>query len=562
MADPGASKEDARILVVDDEPLLREFLEETLRRRGFGVILAANGDEALRRLPLDPPDLILLDIRLPGRDGLTLLPDLRLLCPEAPVVMMTGHGTLESAVEAMRRGAFDYLTKPFSADAIDLAVDRALSVGALRRENADLKGRLALQESLGAMIGRSRAMENLRTAIRMTAPTRSTVLVTGESGTGKELVARAIHAGSPRVGAPFIKLNCAAVPSGLLEDELFGHERGAFTGAIGRSRGRFEQAHGGTLLLDEISEMDPALQPKLLRALQEREFYRVGGSSPVSVDVRVIATTNTDLKARIRDGAFREDLYYRLEVVPIRVPPLRERREDIMLLAHHFLAAFSAENGRQARFNTAAAERLLSHDWPGNVRELRNAVERAVILCPDDELRPEHFVLESEDGRALSGPEARPGRPAIGWGGRGEPGDRRAQVTIAWDGRGEPSARAVPASIVGDGSGGSAAGSAGGTLHQRERSWILEVLSREGGNRTAAARRLGVSVRTIRNKLAEYEREDGAAVGVVVAAGASAVDPGPLAAQESAGCDRPIQDDGAVIDRGPGGRIALRTGSD
>jgi DNA-binding NtrC family response regulator len=268
-------------------------------------------------------------------------------------------------------------------------------------------------------------------------------------------VARAVHEGSPRASSSFIKLNCAAVPAGLLESELFGHERGAFTGAVGRARGKFEQAHGGTLLLDEISEMDPALQPKLLRALQEREFYRVGGGTPVRVDVRVLATTNTDLRARVREGSFREDLYYRLEVVPIRVPPLRERREDILPLAHHFLTRFAAENGRgPLRLGPSCSAHLLCHSWPGNVRELKNSVERAVILCPGEELKPEHFVLETS-------------------------------TVLAWSG----------------------AGAEDDSLHARERAWILKVLHEEGGNRTATARRLGVTVRTIRNKLALYDRE-------------------------------------------------------
>jgi len=434
------SSPETRILVVDDEPLIREFLEETLRRRGHQIALAGSGEEALRRIPLDPPDAILLDIRMQGRDGLSLLPEFRLLCPDAPVLMMTGHGTLESAIAALRLGAFDYLTKPFSAEAIEVATDRALSVGALRRENALLRGKLSLQEALAVMIGRSRALEVLRASIRMIAPTRSTVLITGESGTGKELAARAVHDGSTVASGPFIKLNCAAVPAGLLESELFGHERGAFTGAVGRTHGRFEQAHGGTLLLDEISEMDLTLQPKLLRALQEREFYRVGGGTSVRVDVRVLATTNTDLKTRVREGSFREDLYYRLEVVPLRVPALRERRDDILLLAHHFLSEFARQNQRSGlRLSQSASERLLTHDWPGNVRELRNAVERAVILCPGEELRPEHFVLSAGIH------DARPG----------------------FEGAGE-------------------------TLFERERSWILRVLEEESGNRTAAARRLGV----------------------------------------------------------------------
>jgi two-component system, NtrC family, response regulator HydG len=296
-------------------------------------------------------------------------------------------------------------------------------------------------------------MDDMRSAIRLVAPTRSTVLINGESGTGKELVARAIHEGSPRAGGPFIKVNCAAVPAGLLESELFGHERGAFTGAVGRGTGRFEQAHGGSLLLDEISEMDAALQPKLLRALQEREFYRVGGSRSVRVDVRVLATTNSDLRERVRQGAFRDDLYYRLAVVPLVVPPLRDRRDDILLLAAHFLGRFAAENNRgEVRLTPPASEHLVRHDWPGNVRELRNAVERAVILCPGAAIGPEHFILEP--------------------------------------------ARSFHGAPIGD------------SLYERERSWILQVLKETGGNRTAAARRLEVSVRTIRNKLAAYERDE------------------------------------------------------
>jgi DNA-binding NtrC family response regulator len=450
---PGGERDTgARILVVEHESLLREFLAETLRRSGHEVICAAGDEEALRRISLDPPDLLLLDIRMQGCDGLTLLPELRRLCPEAPVIMMAGQGTLGSAVTARRAGAFDCMVKPISADTIDLVVERALSVGALRRENADLRHRLSLQEALAPMVGRSRVMDDLRSAIRLVAPTRSTVLITGESGTGKELVARAIHQGSSRAGEPFIKVNCAAVPAGLLESELFGHEPGAFTGAVGRGAGRFEHAHGGSLLLDEISEMDLALQPKMLPALQECEFYRVGGSRSVRVDVRVLATTNADLRDRVRQGTFREDLFHHLAAVPLIVPPLRDRRDDALLLAAHFLARFAEENGRSGiHLTPQAGEALVRYDWPGNVRELRNAVERAVILCSGSALRSEHFILES--ARAPHG------------------------------------------------------GAAGDSMRERERAWILRVLRETGGNRTAAARRLDVSVRTIRNKLALYERE-------------------------------------------------------
>lgn len=442
----------AHILVVDDEPLLREFLEETLRRHGHRVSLGSDADEGLRIASAESPDLALLDIRMRGRDGLSVLPELRQVCPDAPIIMMTGHGTLESAVQAMRLGAFDYLTKPFSADAIELAVDRALTVGALRRENAALKTRLGLQSALDALLGRSAAMEELKTTLRLIAPSRSTVLIQGESGTGKELVARAIHEGSPRASAPFVKINCAAVPAGLLESELFGHEKGAFTGAGSRVPGKFEQSEGGTLLLDEIGEMELSLQPKLLRALQEREFYRVGGRQPIKVDVRVLATTNADLKERVLAGVFREDLYHRLNVVPVRLGPLRHRREDIPVLAQHFLERAQSDNLREGlRIGRSAMETLLTYEWPGNVRELMNVIERAVILCPSDELKPEHFVLDL----------------------------------------GEES----PAATIGE------------TLADREKAWILEVLEREGGNRTRAARKLGVSVRTIRNKLALYSLE-------------------------------------------------------
>ncbi|MBK8229861.1 MAG: sigma-54-dependent Fis family transcriptional regulator [Candidatus Eisenbacteria bacterium] len=464
----------ARVLVVDDEPLLREFLNEALARHGYEMWIESGGEAALARAKEDAPDVILLDIKMKGRDGLSLLPEFRAVCPETQVLMMTGHGSLESAVQALRLGAFDYLTKPFSADAVELAVGRALSVGALHRENRDLRGQLSLERAMTTMVGRSQQMDELRSTVRTVAPSRSTILIQGESGTGKELVARAIHEGSPRANGPLVKINCAAVPAGLLESELFGHEKGSFTGAAGKARGRFEQANGGTLLLDEISEMDPALQPKLLRALQEREFYRVGGAQSVSVDVRVIATTNADLKARVREGSFREDLYFRLNVVPVRLVPLRERPEDIPVLAQHFLARFGAENGRPPmRVGRAALEALLRHDWSGNVRELMNAIERAVILCTGEELRPEHLLLEPGANGAAAGTVG--GNAALGF-------------RIA--------------------TGGLEATAEDETLDAVEKAWILRILAEEKGNRTRAARRLEVSVRTIRNKLNQYARQD------------------------------------------------------
>ncbi|MEZ4649033.1 MAG: sigma-54 dependent transcriptional regulator [Candidatus Eisenbacteria bacterium] len=447
--------EPTRILVVDDEPLIREFLGETLKRQGYEVLEATGADDAIGRIEKITPDIVLLDIRMKGRDGLSFLPEVKQMCPDSPVLMMTGHGTVESAVQAMRLGAFDYLTKPFSADVVELAVERAAALRALRRENASLRGQLSMQAAVDTLVGRSRPMDELRSTIRHVAPSPSTVLIQGESGTGKELVARAIHEGSSRASGAFVKINCAAVPPGLLESELFGHEKGAFTGASQRTTGRFEQADGGTLLLDEISEMEPSLQPKLLRVLQEREFYRVGGREMVRVDVRVIATTNADLRDRVKQGTFREDLYYRLNVVPIRLQPLRERREDIPLLAGHYLGRGAAANGKPGiRMGRAAMELLLTHDWPGNVRELINAVERAVILCPGDEVLPEHLVLD---------------------------------LGIS---------NQTPMQDVGD------------TLAEREKAWILEILDQESQNRTRTAKRLGVSVRTIRNKLALYARQD------------------------------------------------------
>ncbi len=445
----------SRILIVDDEPLLREFLEQTLTRQGYEVTQATGAEEALREVGKTVPEIVLLDIRMKGRDGLSLLPEIRQQCPDTPVLMMTGHGSVESAVESMRLGAFDYLTKPFSADRVEMAVERAAGVGQLRRENTHLRGKLSQQVAVENLVGRSRAMDELRSTIRLVSPSQSTVLIQGESGTGKELVARAIHEASTRADKPFVKINCAAVPPGLLESELFGHEKGSFTGATGRTQGRFEQANGGTLLLDEISEMELALQPKLLRVLQEREFYRVGGRETVNVDVRVLATTNADLRDRAKDGSFREDLFYRLNVVPIHLKPLRERRDDIPLLAQHYMGRAAEANDKHGlKVGRAAMESLLAYDWPGNVRELINAVERAVILCSEDEVGPQHLVLDVDSsGRRNNEP-------------------------------------------VGD------------TIAEREKSWILEILEQEGGNRTRTAKRLGVSVRTIRNKLSLYSRQE------------------------------------------------------
>lgn len=452
-----------RVLVVDDEPLMRDFLVETLQRKKYLVESLGNGAQAIEKMKTEYFDLVISDIRMPEVTGMDLLEAVKRRSPETEVIMITAFGTIENAVEAMKLGAYDYITKPFSADEIEILVDRAMERQRLRDENRSQRTeitqlRLMLKKQ-SDLVGNSEVMRKVYDTIQMIAPSRATVLIQGESGTGKELVARAIHYNSPRHNRPFIKLNCAALPEGLMESEMFGHEKGAFTGAIRTTKGRFELADTGTLLLDEIGELPLTLQSKLLRVLQEKEFERVGNPSPLSVDVRVIATTNRDLKKEVEEGNFREDLYYRLNVVPIWLPPLRERRDDISLLADHFLNKYCIENDKAIKgFAEEAQDMLMAQEWRGNVRELENHIERAVVLCRDDLITSRNFQFEH--------------MPSTGGSDYGTEG-----IT------------------------------AGMTLREMEKRLILSTLSQESNNRTRASEVLGISVRTLRNKLNEYADE-------------------------------------------------------
>ncbi len=454
-----------KIIVVEDEPVVRRNLEEQLRARKYDVAAAGTLAKAREYLAKDNFDLILLDVRLPDGNGTDLLKELQER-PEKPLVIITtGFGSVESAVTCMRDGAFDYIIKPYSFDQIEFSLKKAEDFTQLVKVNQYLNHEEDAEAGI-TLLGKSKMMQNLRDLIRRVAPTQATVLIQGESGTGKELVARALYSQSPRADKPFIKVNCAAVPENLIESEFFGHEKGAFTGAMNKREGRFELAHEGTILLDEVSEIQMHVQAKLLRVLQERELERVGGSRTINVDVRVIATTNRDLEKSVERKEFRQDLYYRLNVVPIHVPALRDRAEDVPLLAEEFMRRFSRKHGVHVRSVSAECFRtLMAHSWPGNVRELQNVVERAVILCPDGEdLRPEHLGFSN----AAALPAA--SSPLNGY--------------------------ATPEL----------------TLPELEKLHILATLERCGGNRTHAAKRLGIAVRTLRNKLHEFGLSPAAAI--------------------------------------------------
>ena len=378
-----------KIIVVEDDMIIRRSLESQLRQRRCDVFAVSTLGAAKEAITKDSFDLILLDVRLPDGEGTDWLKELQLRPQRPLVVIMTGFASVESAVECMRNGAFDYLIKPFSENQIDIVLQKADDFTRILRVNQFFSKETG--DSAWELLGRSPAMDQLRQLIRQVARTQATVLIQGESGTGKELVARALHKESPRAAAPLIKVNCAAIPENLIESEFFGHEKGAFTGALNKREGRFELAHGGTILLDEISEISPSVQAKLLRVLQEREFERVGGSRTIRVDVRVIATTNRRLEQSVQRKEFREDLYFRLNVVPIHVAPLRERREDIPSLAEYFLHWASRKHGCAGqRLSDAFIGALMSHHWPGNVRELQNVVERAVILAGDSAVVEPH----------------------------------------------------------------------------------------------------------------------------------------------------------------------------
>jgi DNA-binding NtrC family response regulator len=443
---------------LEDDAIVRKNLETYLRRRHYDVAAAGTIADAQEYLGKDNFDIIFLDVRLPDGNGTDLLKQIQSRPQKPLVVMMTGFGSVESAVECMKNGAFDYLIKPFSNEQIEITLRKAEEFTQLLNVNRFLSQ--DTDDGEQELLGRNPAMENLRQLIRKIARTQATVLIQGESGTGKELVARALYRESSRASAPFIRVNCAAIPENLIESEFFGHERGAFTGALNKREGRFELAHGGTILLDEISEISPNVQAKLLRVLQERELERVGGNRTIKVDVRVIATTNRNLESSVEKKEFRQDLFFRLNVVPIRVPALREHLEDVPFLAEDFMRRFARKHGVHIKgFTESATQQLKNHSWPGNVRELQNVVERAVILCGDNGmLEPEHL------GLALS-----------------EPG---ASAAAALEAAGTPNG--FP------------------TLSELEKRHIFAALDQCKGNRTHAAKLLDVSIRTLRNKLHEY----------------------------------------------------------
>jgi DNA-binding NtrC family response regulator len=459
-----------RILVVDDEANARMALAELLKDEGFEVETAADAFKALGKLTDFAPHLVLTDLKMPGMDGIELMKKIRESEVDCAVVVMTAFGAVDTAVEAMQAGAIDYLTKPLNFDELLLVAQRALEQRKLMAEAGVMRQRLNQRYSMGNIVGDSPQMQQVFKIIEQVAPSRASVLITGESGTGKELVAAAIHQNSPRREGPFIKLHCAALAETLLESELFGHERGAFTGAVARRDGRFQMAHGGTLFLDEIGEISPSVQIKLLRFLQEHEFERVGGNQTINVDVRVIAATNKDLAEAVRKGTFREDLYYRLNVVSIDMPSLRSRPSDMPLLANHFLRKYARENEKPINgFSAAAMNAIVGYAWPGNVRELENAVERAVVMASGELVDLEHLP---------------------------------AHVS--------PQASATAAPPI-----------PGSTLADIERYAILETLESTGGSTSKAAEILGISVRKIQYKLHEYKEAPKSNVEVVSSTGGS-----------------------------------------
>ena len=389
-----------RILVIDDEKAIRETLSQVLVDEGYAVTATDSGEEGLKRLREENYDLAFLDVWLRDRDGLSVLEAADGRLSEVPVVMISGHANVETAVRAVRLGAYDFLEKPLSLERVVLTAQKAIERRDLLAEVASFRGR---SESEATLLGESPAMEQLRREIARVAPTDARVLITGENGTGKELVARSLHRLSERSDSPLVEVNCAAIPEELIESELFGHVRGSFTGATEDRRGKFEEADGATLFLDEVGDMSARTQSKVLRALQEGRFTRVGGSKAISSDARVLSATNKNLSEEIRRGAFREDLFFRLAVVPVSVPPLRERREDVPLLARHFLRQASLRFGRKPKsLSAAAGEALVGYRWPGNVRELKNLVERLMILCPSEEIRREDLPAEIIEGEAAA----------------------------------------------------------------------------------------------------------------------------------------------------------------
>ncbi|SHJ48652.1 two-component system, NtrC family, response regulator HydG [Malonomonas rubra DSM 5091] len=444
------------LLLVDDDSAHRTMLKAHLGSEGYEIIEAVDGDVAVHLARERHVDLVLLDLKMQRMDGLEALAEIHKHKPELTVIIITAFSSVENAVEAMKQGAFDYVTKPVDSDALSLTVKRALDFKSLQQENSTLKQRLGEKFDLGNLIGSSQPMQELAETLALVAPADATVLITGESGTGKELVAGAVHHNSQRKDAPFIKVNCAALHENLLESELFGHEKGAFTGAAEQRKGRFELADKGTLFLDEIGDMSLTTQAKILRVLQEGEFERLGGAKTIKVDVRMLAATHKNLEQMAEEGSFRQDLFFRLSVVPLHLPPLRERPMDIPALAEHFLKRYCDKNRKDIRsFESEALEALLAYAWPGNIRELENAIERAVILCLEEQILLQHLPVQVRQSYADNSERPFAIRPGL-------------------------------------------------TLKDMEKELILSTLRQTDNNRTRAAEILGITRQTLQNKLKEY----------------------------------------------------------
>ncbi|RMH69506.1 MAG: sigma-54-dependent Fis family transcriptional regulator [Gemmatimonadetes bacterium] len=455
-----------RILIVEDKEGMRHMLEHVLKDEGFSVISATNGEEGIARVENEKFDLVLTDLKMPRKSGLDVLRAVKETDSRTPVILMTAFGTVEDAVEAMKDGAFDFITKPFDPDHLVLLIRRALEKIHLATENLLLKEAAEYRHGLPTIIGKSTAMEHVSQMIQQVAPSDTTILIMGESGTGKELFARAIHSLSPRHDNPFVAINCAAIPRELLESELFGHEKGAFTSAIGQKIGKFELAGNGTIFLDEIGDMDLALQAKLLRVLQEREFERVGSSKLIPMRARIIAATNQNLQAKMEEKHFREDLYYRIHVFPITIPPLRDRLEDVPLLAQYFVDKYRQEMKKPIEgLSKGALQKLQQYHYPGNVRELQNTIERAVILCNSSQIESQHILIQASQRSTppLAGFKATKGESL------------KAFSTKA--------------------------------MQQVEANYIREVLAQTGGNKTQAAKVLQVSYKTLLTKIKDYGLE-------------------------------------------------------
>jgi two-component system, NtrC family, response regulator AtoC len=481
----GNETEAKRLLIADDELNMRRVLEAILRRDGYDVVTAANGNEALANMGRGI-NMVITDLKMPGLDGMGLLRRLSVDYPDVPVVMITAHGSVENAVEAVKLGAFDYLEKPFDQEQIHQIVAKAMRTHMLSRRDARPED--PTSHGRFRLVGDSPAIRQIYAVVEKVADTPSTVLITGESGTGKELVARALHDNSSRRTGPFIKINCAAIPKTLMESELFGYEKGAFTGAVGSKPGRFELAHGGTLFLDEIGEIPVEMQVKLLRVLQESEFERVGGIKTIKVDVRLLTATNRDLAAEIASGGFRDDLFYRLNVVPIHLPALRERRQDIPMLVDHFIARFNERLKKQITgADPEAVERLVAHNWPGNIRELENVIERTILFCEGPRIQLEDLPREFGGGTVSS-----------------------SQPDLV------AAAAAVPAPASPVPSAAPPVGEEVGSLKEAvrvetervERDLIQRALDETGGNVTQAARKLQISRKSLQTKMKELGLRD------------------------------------------------------